>query len=80
MRTEAIKVDDPFVEVEKVPLIRPGGQSSSRSAVLLNTEEEKIEVGVVSNDYRLIPNLEVRNIALDILTRMDIPFEERQGL
>jgi len=68
--------EDPFLEVSLLPLSIPGGQTSSRCAVILDPSDKKIEVSVVSREYQLIPNLEVRNIALDILTRIGIPFQE----
>jgi len=70
----------PFLDVELVPLFTQGGQESSRCAVILDPSEKHIEAGVVSKDYRLVSNLEARNIALDILTKTGLPFEERTVL
>jgi hypothetical protein len=71
---------DPFLDVKKVPLVISGGQPSSRYAVVYDPDDKRIEVGVVSKDYRLIPNLKVKGIALALLKKTGLPFNERQVL
>lgn len=60
---------DPFAPVAKVQLQTPDGQSSSKYAVMLETPEEPVEVGVVGPDYQLIENSLVVDMARDILER-----------
>lgn len=80
MRRESIQGGDPFAAISLMPLTIPGGQASSRCAAVLDLGDRQVEVGVVNRDYRLIPNLEARNVALDLLTRTGLPFDERRML
>jgi len=67
---------DPFIPVEKIPLMTSDGQPSSRFAVHIGTNGDRQEVGVVSDSYQLIPNHTVHDIALDVLSRTDLSFED----
>jgi len=71
-----INFADPFLPVTKVPLYTGTGEQSSRHAVLLEHEGQNIEVGVVSENYQLVPNEEVHGIALDVLTRTGMAFDD----
>ena len=68
---------DPLAPVAKEQLQTADGVRSSRYAVLLDPEGARQEVGVVSSDYNLIPNRIARDVALYILTRSELSFEER---
>jgi len=70
----------PFAPVELQPLQRTNGKGSSRQAVVLEPEGEAKEVGIVSQDYRLVKNSEVVQVAEDLLGRTGIPVEEHQTL
>jgi hypothetical protein len=69
-------INDPFLPVTKVPLFTADGSRSSRYAVMLGAEGESEEVGIVSDSYNLVPNQIVHQVALDILTRSELPFED----
>ena len=67
---------DPFAEVTTMPLLNSRGEISSRQSVILDPEGAHQEVGVVSREYQLVPNRKVQEIALDILERSRLNFEE----
>ncbi|MCB2212104.1 DUF945 domain-containing protein [bacterium] len=75
MPRKAMSVD-PFIPVEKIPLMTSDGRPSSRYAVHIGTNGDRQEVGVVSDSYQLIPNHTVHDIALDVLSRTDLSFED----
>ncbi len=52
--TEQVLMPDPYAPVELQALRRTNGNSSSRLAVVLEPEGEAKEVGIVSQDYRLV--------------------------
>ena len=64
----------PYSEIRKVPLDYQGIKSSAFS-VQINKENEYKEVGVVRNNYLLIPNEEVKNIVDDIARSTGYNFE-----
>ncbi|GBE30124.1 MAG TPA: DUF932 domain-containing protein [Bacteroidetes bacterium] len=76
MPRKAVQYSDPFVPVTKVPLSMPDGSASSRYAVMLTTDTGPLEVGTVSSSYQLVPNEIVSQIAEDVLSRTDMPFED----
>jgi hypothetical protein len=71
-----MNLDDPFVPVTVVPLYTQDGSQSSRNAVMLDLHGGRQEVGIVSDSYQLVPNHVVHDIALDVLDRADMPFED----
>lgn len=71
---------DPFGPVAKVQLQTPDGKASSKFAVMLETPEEPVEVGVVGPDYQLVENAAVVDMALGILNRSGMHFEEQDWL
>ncbi len=68
--------DDPFASVTIEPLYTSEGSKSSRNAVILDPHGLHQEVGIVSDSYQLVPNAIVYEIATDVLTRTEMPFEE----
>jgi hypothetical protein len=68
---------DPLAPVAKEQLQTGSGVKSSRYAIIMDPDGLRQEVGVVSEDYQLIPNRIARDVALDILTRSGLSFEER---
>jgi hypothetical protein len=68
---------DPLAPVAKEQLQTGSGVKSSRYAIVIDPEGARQEVGVVSADYQLIPNRVARDVALDILTRSGLSFDER---
>jgi len=69
-------IADPFLPVSKVPLYTSNGSLSSRQSVILQTAEGPLEVGNVSENYQLVPNKAVHTIALDVLSRSELAFED----
>lgn len=68
---------DAFAEIKNEPLATAGGVTSSRRAIICPDENgEWHEVGVVSNDYNLVPNSFVYQTALDILETAALEYEE----
>jgi hypothetical protein len=67
---------NPFLPVSKMPLFTSDGEKSSRQSVMLQTEEGQVEVGNVSESYQLVPNETVHEIALDVLSRSELSFED----
>ncbi|MDP8205121.1 MAG: DUF932 domain-containing protein [Candidatus Electryonea clarkiae] len=70
----------PFAPVELQPLQTPDGNKSSRQSVVLDPEGERFEAGVVSNDYRLIPNADVVQVAEDILKQSQLEYNDHQTM
>jgi hypothetical protein len=68
---------DPLAPVAKEQLQTDSGVKSSRYAIIIDPEGTRQEVDVVSEDYQLIPNRVARDVALDILTRSELSFDER---
>ncbi len=69
-------ISDPFVPVKLVPLTTPDGSPSSRNAVMIAENGVDTEVGVVSTGYQLVTNEDVSNIALDVLGRTGLYFDD----
>ncbi|GBE30811.1 hypothetical protein BMS3Bbin04_01847 [bacterium BMS3Bbin04] len=70
----------PFVPVELQPLRRTNGDPSSRMAVVLNPNDDAKEVGVVSNEYKLVKNSDVVQVAEDLLANTGMAFNDHQTL
>ena len=70
------QIADPFLPVKKVPLYTEGGAKSLRYSVILDPQGENLEVGNVSGNYQLVPNKAVHTIALDVLSRSELAFED----
>ncbi|HMB90717.1 MAG TPA: hypothetical protein VKP65_07710, partial [Rhodothermales bacterium] len=63
---------DPYVEIEKAPLFTPDQMQSRGYAVRIEDDKKDSgwrEVGLVSEDYLLVPNRQVRDMALEIAGR-----------
>ena len=73
---------NPYADIRKVPLDYQGVQSSAYSVQThdLNKEDrlEWKEVGTVSNNYLLIDNARVRNMAEEIATNSNLNMEEEK--
>ncbi len=67
---------DPFIPVKAVPLYTVDGSLSSRKAIMLDPDGEYTEVGIVSDNYQLVSNESVHDIALDVLSMADMPYED----
>ena len=71
---------NPYADIRKVPLDYQGVQSSAYSVQThdLNKEDrlEWKEVGTVSNNYLLVPNNDVVDMAVSIVDKSGIDFEE----
>jgi len=59
-----------------MPLFTSDGEKSSRQSVMLQTGEGQVEVGTVSESYQLVPNETVHGIALDVLSRSKLAFDD----
>jgi hypothetical protein len=68
--------DDPFVPVVRVPLSMPDGSRASRSAIVVDPAGEAFEAGVVSETYQLIQNETVHCVAMAVLTRAGMSYQE----
>lgn len=71
---------NPFSPVTKIPLFTHGGQVSSRCSVVLDPEGLNEEVGVVSQDYALVPNQRVSEVAQEVLASSNLELEEGKTL
>ena len=71
---------NPFLPVETQPLVLPGGKSSSRNAVVFDPQGEALQVGYVSEDYKLVPNSAVAEVANDVLLKTGFGFDDHQIL
>ena len=67
--------DTPYLPVVKAPLYTRDGSQSTRMSVILDPEQLAMEVGTVSADYKLVPNQDVEQAAVDVLERTGIPNE-----
>ena len=74
------KFDNPFVPVVRVPLSMPDGSRASRSAIVVDPTGEAFEAGVVSDTYQLIQNETVHGVALAVLTRAGMSFQEGSSI
>ena len=71
------QIDDPFLPVRKEQLYTSDNRPSSQYSVMLKQEEgQEIEVGHVSENYQLVPNETVHQIALDVLSRSNLGFDD----
>ena len=66
---------NPYQEIRKVPLDYSGIQSSAYAVQRLDEEKGWKEAGVVGQNYMLLPNQDVKNIADDIVDSAAIDFE-----
>ena len=71
---------NPYAEIRKVPLDYQGVQSSAYSVQTydLNKKTDMLEwkeVGTVGNNYLLVPNSEVRDMALEIADQTGLTFD-----
>ena len=64
---------NPYAEIRKVPLDYNGIQSSAYS-VQYQKEDKWSEVGVVGNNYMLLPNKEVRDAAIEVAGASNVDF------
>lgn len=72
---------DPYAPIEKRSLVTHDGMRSNGYTVRLADEAAPTgwrEVGVVSQDYLLVPNADVRDLAFEICDRSGIVFEEEK--
>ena len=70
---------NPFVEIEKVPLFANDNMQSRGYSVRIECDASESgwkEVGLVSSDYLLVPNRQVRDMALEITDRSELSWEE----
>ena len=65
---------NPYQEIRKVPLDYSGIQSSAYAVQRLDEEKGWKEAGVVGQNYMLLPNQDVKNIADDIVDSAAIDF------
>ena len=65
---------NPYTEVRKVPLFYGGLQSNAFSVQTMQEEKWK-DVGNVSNNYLLVPNEEVKDMADDVITDTGLDWE-----
>lgn len=70
-----ISVSDPFADIKRLPLFSPHGIQASRYAIVLEPEGAHEEVGIVSEDYNLVPNRQVVDAAERILTEAHLEAE-----
>ena len=70
------QIDDPFLRVRKEQLFTSDNRPSSQYAVMLQQEDQEVEVGHVSENYQLVPNQAVHQIALDVLSRSNLGFDD----
>ena len=66
---------NPYQEIRKVPLDFNGIQSAAYAVQRLDEEKGWKEAGVVGQNYMLLPNEEVKDIADDIVDSAAIDFE-----
>ena len=75
MRKSVDMSDTPYLPVVKTPLFTQDGSQSTRMSVTLDPDQLAMEVGTVSADYKLVPNKDVEQAAVDVLERTGIPNE-----
>jgi len=73
-------VTDPFADVVTEPLKLQNGNHSSRYAVILDPDGAHEEVGIVSSDYKLVPNSAVAEVANDVLLKTGFDYEDQHIL
>ena len=66
---------NPYQEIRKVPLDYSGIQSSAYAVQRYDEEKGWKEAGVVGQNYMLLPNQEVKDIAEDLLSSSVVNFE-----
>jgi len=66
------QINDPFLPVRKEQLYTSGNMPSTQYAVML----DDVEVGHVSENYQLVQNETVHQIALDVLSRSNMGFDD----
>ncbi len=54
----------------------PDGSRASRSAIIVDPYSEPFEAGVVSDNYQLITNEAVHGVAMAVLTRAGMSYED----
>ncbi len=69
---------NPYQEIRKVPLDYSGIQSSAYAVQRLDEEKGWKEAGVVGQNYLLLPNKDVKDIAENLLGTEKIDLELRQ--
>jgi hypothetical protein len=70
---------DAYAAIEKQPLVTQDGMRSRGFTVRLEdpaAADGWREVGIVSEDYLLVPNQDVRDMALEITDRSGVPWKE----
>ena len=75
MRKSVDMSGNPYLPVVKQPLFTREGSQSTRMSVILDPDQLAMEVGTVSSDYKLVPNQDVEQAAVDVLERTGIPSE-----
>ena len=70
----------PWANVKTEPLLTRDGRPSSRFAVILDPDGLHQEVGVVSRDYKLVPNRAVAEVAHDVLQKTGFNYDDHQIL
>jgi len=66
---------DPLAPVAMEPLQTSRGTKVNRCAIILDPDGVRKEVGIVSQDYALVPNNKAYQVALDIMGRSSLKFE-----
>lgn len=69
----------PYAEIEKAPLFASDSMRSRGYSVRLAAPQASAgwrEVGLVSADYLLVPNRQVRDMALEIATQTQMDWKE----
>lgn len=70
---------DPYAEIEKVPLFTSDNMKSKGYSIRIENDKADSgwsEVGLVSNEYLLVPNRQVRDMALEIVDRTALTWYE----
>ena len=75
MSQKTVEPLDPFAAVQKVPLFTENGAQSSRYAVILDPYALNREVGIVSEDYQLVENHTVCEIATEVLDKTGYDYQ-----
>ena len=70
----------PWADVKTEPLLTRDGRPSSRFAVILDPEGLHEEVGIVSDNYKLVPNRAVAEVAHDVLQKTGFNYDDHQIL
>ena len=79
METKVKPKLDPYAKIRKVPLVGTDGTSSSAFGIQTDTgkkgKSKWKEVGVVKDDYLLVSNQQVLDMAQDIISRSSLQWE-----